>query len=107
MYNEVITLIAESVTVDEYGDKSIIRSERSVFAKLQSIGQSEFYQAMALGLKPEIKFILPDFLEYNNEKLLKYHPFNGNEEEYTVIRTYRSGNELELICKRGVDNANT
>lgn len=106
MYNEVITLISESVAIDDYGDKEKTRTERQVFARLQSVGQSEFYQAMALGLKPEIKFVLPDFLEYKNEKTLKYQPFGGDIEEYSVIRTYRSGNELELVCKRGVDNAN-
>lgn len=103
MYNEVIKLISESKSVDDYGDAVVVTSEREVFAGLRSIGQSEFYQAKAAGLKPEIKFILPDFLEYHDEKRLKYTTFNGEEEEYTVIRTYRNNNELELICKRGID----
>lgn len=103
MYNDVITLVSEVNTVDEYGDMIVDRSERTVFAQLKSIGQSEFYQAQAVGLKPEIKFVLPDFLEYHNEKVVKYQPFNGELEEYTVLRTYRNNNEMELICKRGID----
>lgn len=103
MYNDVITLVSEINTVDEYGDMVVDRSERTVFAQLKSIGQSEFYQAQAVGLKPEIKFVLPDFLEYDNEKVVKYTAFNGSEYEYTVLRTYRNNNELELVCKRGVD----
>lgn len=103
MYNEIIILISENKTVDEYGDTIVTETERTVFAELKSIGQSEFYQAQAVGLKPEIKFVLPDFLEYNNEKKLKYAPFNAEEEVYTVIRTYRNNNELELVCKRGID----
>lgn len=103
MYDSIITLIAESKNVDEYGDVTATRSERTVFCDIKSIGQSEFYQAHAVGLKPEIKFVLPDYLEYQNEKRLLYMPFNGEEEEYTVLRTYRNHNELELVCKRGVD----
>lgn len=103
MYNEIITLVSEENTVDEYGDSISIETERTVFAKLKSIGQSEFYQAQAVGLKPEIKFVLPDFLEYKNEKKLKYAPFNEEEEVYSVLRTYRNNNELELVCKRGID----
>lgn len=103
MYNEIIILISENKTVDEYGDTIVTEEERTVFAELKSIGQSEFYQAQAVGLKPEIKFVLPDFLEYNNEKKLKYTQFNAEEEVYTVLRTYRNNNELELVCKRGID----
>lgn len=103
MYNEVIKLVSESKTVDGFGDTVTVESERVVFAELKSIGQSEFYQAQAVGLKPEIKFILADYLEYNDEKLLKYTPFNGEEKVYDIIRTYRMNNTLELVCKRGVD----
>ena len=105
MYNSVIKLISESRVVDEYGDLQLEEEkERSVFAELKSIGQSEFYQAQALGLKPEIKFILPDHLEYKGEKRLKFQDFGETEEqEYTVLRTFRNNNTLELVCKRGID----
>lgn len=105
MYDNVITLISETNEgTDEYGDRISRTSDRVVFADLRSIGQSEFYQAKTVGLKPEIKFVLADFLEYRGEKTLKYQPFDGEEEVYTIIRTYRANNELELVCKRGVDD---
>lgn len=105
MYEQVIYLVSESRQVNEYGDMDIQRTERSVFAELKSIGQSEFYQAQALGLKPELKFVLPDYLEYQNEKIVLFQEFNAEEkEEFSVLRTYRNGNLLELVCKRGVDN---
>lgn len=108
MYNEIIKLISEVKSVDEYGDMVVVQTERVVFAQLKSIGQSEFYQAQAVGLKPEIKFVLADYLDYQNEKILKYADISGIEEEYEVLRTYRQNNTLELICKRGVDhNAST
>ena len=104
MYDSVITLVNVQKNVDEYGDMDIKETERRVFAELKSIGQTEFYQAQALGLKPEIKFKLSDYLEYQNEKYLKYKGFNEKEEQiYSVIRTYRNGNELEIVCKRGVE----
>lgn len=104
MFDSVIKLISEYKVVDEYGDVASEETERSVFAELKSIGQSEFYQAQALGLKPEIKFVLPDYLEYKGEQRLKFQDFCEEEEqEYTVLRTYRNGNTLELVCKRGID----
>lgn len=100
MYNEIIKLLHESANVNEYGDTIKTITERTVFADLRSIGQSEFYQAQALGFKPEIKFVLSDYLDYQNEEKLKYQPFGGIEETYTILRTYRSNNELELVVYR-------
>lgn len=103
MYDSIITLISESNTVDEYGDTVTVETERTIFAEVKSIGQSEFYQAQAVGLKPEIKFLIADFADYQNEKKLKYTPFGGTEDIYTVLRTYRTKNQLEIVCKRGID----
>lgn len=103
MYDNIIKLVSVSKTVNNYGDIVETPTEKLVFAELKSIGQTEFYQAQAIGLKPELKFVIADYLDYNDEKTLKYQPFHGKEEEYTVIRTYRNGNELEITCKRGVD----
>lgn len=104
MFDSVIKLISETKAVDAYGDMSVEETEISVFAELKSIGQSEFYQAQALGLKPEIKFVLPDYLEYKGEKRIKFQGFGEDEErEYTVLRTFRNGNMLEVVCKRGID----
>lgn len=105
MYDNIIKLVAEEKTVNDYGDFEVATTERVVFADLRSITQSEFYQAQATGLKPEIKFVIADYLDYQNEKKILYQPFHGIEEEYSVLRTYRDGNQLEIVCKRGVDHA--
>lgn len=103
MFTEVIKLVKEEKKTNEYGDSEVIQSERAVFAELQSVKQSEFYQAQAVGLKPEIVFVLADYLDYDDEKILKYAEKN-EEKTYSIIRTYRkTTNELELICKRGID----
>ena len=103
MFNSVIYLMKETNTVDSYGDTTQTFTERQVYAEVKSIGQSEFYQAEAVGLKPEIKFVIADFADYQDEKQLKYTPFGGVEEIYTVIRTYRNKINLEIVCARGIE----
>ena len=93
----------ETNTVDEYGDTVQTFTERNVFAEVKSVGQSEFYQAEAVGLKPEIKFVIADFADYQDEKQLKYTPFGGTEQIYTVLRTYRNKINMELVCKKGIE----
>ena len=103
MFDSVITLMKETNTVDEYGYTSQTFAEKTVFAEVKSIGQSEFYQAEAVGLKPEIKFVIADFADYQNEKKLKYTPFGGSEQIYDVLRTYRNKINLEIVCARGIE----
>jgi hypothetical protein len=80
--NEVITLIK--------GD-----TRREVFCRLQSIGQSEFYEASAQDFYPEVKFVLADYLDYDDERLIDH-----NGRRFRVLRTYRTGQELELVVQR-------
>ncbi len=103
MYNEQISLISEEKKVNDYGDMVTNRTERMVYVEVKSIGTTEFYQAQAVGKKPEIKFKIADYLDYKGEKTLLYAPFGAECEEYSIIRTYRNGRELEITCKRGVD----
>ena len=96
--NDVITLIQQTRSVDDYGDPVITETTRDVFAKLGSIGQKEFYQAHAVGLQPEIKFILADYLDYEDEPLVMH-----SGQRYRVLRTYRKGQELEITVYREVN----
>lgn len=98
--NEVLTLITVVNGVDEYGDPATTETSREVFCRLASIGQKEFYQAQAVGLQPELKFILADYLDYAGETLVEY-----DGQRYRVLRTYRDGLELELIVYREVNPA--
>ena len=102
--NEVLTLIQQTQGVDEYGDPAIIETERILFCREASIGQKEFYQAHGVGLKPEIKLVIADYLDYQGEQQLLYVPKGQMEPQlYRVLRTYRTGQELELICYREVN----
>lgn len=97
MYNEVIYLLSKQSTTNKVGDtiETTIKTPR--FAELRSIGQSEFYQAQAQGLKPEIKFVLADYLDYDNQEEVAYNNF-----VYKVLRTFRNGNEIEIVCYNGI-----
>lgn len=98
MFNELIYLISKTHTTNEVGD-SVEKIEKSMrLAKLKSIGQSEFYQAQAQGLKPEIKFVLADYLDYNGQEEIEYNNFR-----YKVLRTFRTEkNEIEIVCYDGI-----
>lgn len=98
--NEILTLITATQHADEYGDLVTTETSREVFAELRSIGQKEFYQAQATGLQPELKFVLADYLDYNDEALVEH-----NGQRYRVLRTYRNGQELELTVYREVNPA--
>lgn len=98
--NDLLTLIATTNGVDEYGDPVVTKTRREVFCRVASIGQKEFYQAHAVGLQPEIKFVLADYLDYNWEALVEY-----DGQLFRVLRTYRTGQELELVCYREVNPA--
>lgn len=70
-------------------------TSRTVLCGLRSIGQSEFYEASARDFYPEMKFVLADYLDYDNEQLVEH-----NGQRYRVLRTYRAGQELELTVQR-------
>lgn len=102
--NEVLILIQQTQTTDEYGDPAIAEVQRTVFCRESSIGQKEFYQAHAVGLQPEIKLVLADYLDYEGEQLVRYAPKGqAYPQLYRVLRTYRTGQELELVCHREVN----
>lgn len=70
-------------------------SRREVLCRLRSVGHAEFYEAHATEYRPELKFVLADFYDYEGESLVKY-----GDALYRVIRTYRIGYELELTVGR-------
>ena len=98
--NDVIKLITTTVstTVNSQGDYPVVRSDREIFAGVRSIGTKEFYEAATAGMKPEIKFVIQDFLDYEGEKELSYNGYR-----YQIIRTYRTEtNQLEITAGGGV-----
>lgn len=80
--NEVLTLIGAE-------------GSRDVFCRVRSVGMKEFYEASARDFYPELVFVLADYLDYSAEQLCKH-----DGQLYRVLRTYRSGQELEIVVTR-------
>lgn len=93
---DVLTLVAQTVTLDDYGNEVATETEREVFCEVDSITQSEFYQAANTELNPEHKFTI-FFGDYEGESIVKY-----NGVRYSIYRTYRADDNLELYAERKI-----
>ena len=92
----IITLIAQTFTIDQYGNEVVTTQDTDVFAEVDSVSQSEFFAAQDTELKPEYKFTV-FFGNYNGQSLVEYEG-----ETYSVYRTYRTGDNLELYVERKI-----
>ena len=93
---DVITLITQTITTDKYGNEVATETEKTVFCEVDSISQTEFFAAENTELNPEYKFTI-FFGDYDGQDLVK---FNGAR--YSVYRTYRTGDDLELYTERKI-----
>ena len=98
MKTDILYLIKQTRGTDEYGDPVISEESREVFCEVMSIGEKEFYQAHAVGLQPEVKFLLSDYIDYGGELYVEHDGIR-----YKVLRTYRKGQEIEITCYREVN----
>lgn len=103
MNDAIIKLISSSTDyVNDVGRAIPKEVIKTVFAKKLDIRQSEFYQAQATDLRPELMFKIRS-IEYNKEKIVEY-----DNQRYNIIRTYGPGEFTELVCQGLVnDNAST
>ena len=96
MVADVITLVAQTITIDTLGNEVATESEKTVYCEVNSITQNEFFAAANTELNPEYRFTI-FFGDYEGEDILEYH---GNR--YSVYRTYRAGDDLELYAERKI-----
>ena len=95
---EKIALISTEYTQDDIGQWIEERTETDVFAIVESVTMSEFYQAGMQGFKPEYRMTVW-MSEYNGQNLIEY-----NDKTYTVYRTYRRDDgrmELYVTERKG------
>jgi len=93
MWRDVIELQSVDYSTDQYGDRVEITQNTKVFANKKSVRQSEFYQAMAQGLRLEAMFEVRS-MEYEGQRHLVY-----NNKVYVITRTYTKNDEImELVC---------
>lgn len=94
MFNDIAYLCAETTETDSYLNEIPVFTEREVFVEPRSIGTREFYQAAVTDFEPDIKLVLADYYDYQNERVIKYDGIY-----YDIIRTYRDGTRLELTLQ--------
>lgn len=69
--------------------------ETEVPVLVSSVGMNEVYEARSVGLMPEIRFTLRVAEDYDGQRQIRYKGVL-----YKVLRTYQSGDGLEITCER-------
>lgn len=91
----VITLVAETHTQDAYGVWRPSQTTRDVFAQVDSVTRSEFFEGGRNGLNPELVFRMFQG-DYQGEKICVY-----NGVAYSIYRTFHARNDIiELYAER-------
>lgn len=93
--SEVITLVSATTVRNEYGILEKRTTSREVFAQVDSVTRTEFFEGGRNGLNPELQFRMFSG-DYNDEKEIVY-----NGRHYGVYRTYMGRNDvIELYTER-------
>ena len=88
--NDVVTLVLREYEGQKYTDH-----KRTVFCGIKSVGYREFYASVATDYRPEIVFLLADYLDYAGETLAIYR-----DQWFRILRVYRTGKQLQLTAER-------
>ena len=76
-------------------------TKRTVYCTVKSIGMQEAYQAMGIGLNPELKIVLAHDFEYQGEPMCEICG-----QKYRILRTYITETDgIELTLQRIKGNA--
>ena len=76
-------------------------TKRTVYCTIKSIGMQEAYQAMGIGLNPELKIVLAHDFEYDGESLCEVCG-----QRYKILRSYiTEADGVELTLQRVAGNA--
>ena len=93
--SDVITLIAETTTQDEYGVRRASETTRPVFCNVSSVTANEFFEGGRNGLNPQYRMTMFNG-DYEGERTLEY-----NGKRYSVYRTYFGKTDsIELYVER-------
>lgn len=93
--SDVINLISETRTQDEYGRWIATKTSKQVMCQVDSITRAEFFEGGRNGLNPEFKFTM-FFGDYSGESIVEYQG-----KTYAVYRTYlRRTDIIELYVER-------
>lgn len=94
---DVLTLIGTETTgKDSLGQHIETPVTREVFARIESVSQSEFFEAARIGLTPSYKAVLSFAEDYGGEEIAEY-----NGQRYAIYRTFvTAAGQIELYLKR-------
>lgn len=93
---DVLDFIGQTFTTDNLGVETATETKRTVMCEVTSVSQSEFFAAANTELNPELRFTV-FFGDYENESVIEY-----NGARYSIYRTYRSGDYMELYAERKI-----
>jgi SPP1 family predicted phage head-tail adaptor len=94
MFSDIVYLISNTISKTDTGDTVLTPTSRMIYANKLSVRQSEHYQAQAIGLKPELMFIVRSE-DYGDEDALQY-----DGDDYSIDRSYKKIGLTELVCTR-------
>lgn len=86
---------------DDYGVKREKEVKRKVYCSVSSIGMSEWFEGGRNGLNPE-KRVIVFYFDWMGEEIVDLEGIR-----YTVYRTYRDGDNLELYLEKKKGNEST
>lgn len=87
-------LVKETYVQTEGHEQRTVQQETPVIGTLSSVTAAEFYQAANTDYRPEIVLKVYE-QEYSGQQKVRV-----GDTQYTVIRTYLSGDFVELHCQR-------
>lgn len=82
--DSTIKLILVTQTRNAFGALVNTEAETEILCAVQSVGRSDFYQAMQNGLALDLVFVINP-VNYSGEKFIEY-----SSKRYEVTRTYQS-----------------
>lgn len=80
--------------------ESVSETTTQVFVEIRSVSMSEQYRALSAGIKPAYVFVLTDYADYADQKIVIY-----NGKRYRVVRTYVSGQKIEITVEEATADA--
>lgn len=93
---DAIKLIKQTFSVNEYGDSIPTETIREIYAEVKSIGLKRKIEAEQMGLKLDLKFVLSNVAEYQDEEILEFHGKRLN-----IVNVYVTDEEkVELTTAR-------
>lgn len=94
----VIYLVSESFTQNTYGVMTKTETTTKVYADVQSVTRSEWFEGGRNGLNPEYRMRI-FHSEYDGQQILIY-----NSVYYTIYRTYMDNDIIELYVEKRKGN---